>query len=444
MSRSVLPESGRARRGIRTAWLPCCCSRSRSPQSVPTSAERVAAKAIDAASIRANIRFLSSDLLEGRAPGTRGDALTQSYLATQFEQLGLKPALANGSYLQRFDLVGVEGHPPELTFVGPKPGAKATFQASTDFMAVSGRQAAETRLDAAELVFVGYGIQAPEYQWDDYKGLDVRGKVLVMMNSDPADDPKLFAGKARLYYGRWDYKYEIANQLGAAGVLDHPHHAVGRLPVAGRADLVGGGAVRRLARGRGAPAPGPRAGSPRTRAARSSRSPARTSTRSGPSPRRREFKPVPLGVTLSTRFANEVTKKQTANVLAILPGLGPEALEGVGRLHRPPRPPRPARGREAGRGHHLQRRPGQRLGHRAAARDREGVPGAPEPAGAHDPLRGGRRRGGRAARVAVPRRAPARPGGQARRRNQRRRREHLGPHPRRDDRSGWASRASTR
>src|SRR4051812_27684556 len=136
----------------------------------PTSAETAATKAIDAATIRAQIRFLSSDLLEGRAPATEGDQLAETYIAAQLEGLGLKPAAPDGSYFQRFEIVGVTGSPDTLTFAGPGgPEAKATFRHSRDFMAVSGLQKRETRVDDAELVFVGYGIQAPEFRWDDYK-----------------------------------------------------------------------------------------------------------------------------------------------------------------------------------------------------------------------------------------------------------------------------------
>ena len=99
-------------------------------------------------------------------------------------------------------------------------------------------QTPEAKVENAEVVFVGYGIVAPEYQWDDYKGVDLKGKVLLVMNNDPEDDPKLFAGKTRLYYGRWDYKYEMAAQGGRGRRDHHPHHAVGRLPVAGRADVL--------------------------------------------------------------------------------------------------------------------------------------------------------------------------------------------------------------
>ena len=116
--------------------------------------------------------------------------------------------------------------------------AGADLRFHEDYVAFSGAQAPEARVDDAEIVFVGYGIVAPEYGWDDYKGADLKGKVLLLMNNDPESDPQLFAGKRRLYYGRWDYKYEMAARLGAAGAHHHPHRRLGRLRVAGGADLV--------------------------------------------------------------------------------------------------------------------------------------------------------------------------------------------------------------
>src|SRR5207302_672709 len=115
-------------------------------------------------------------------------------------------------------IVGVEGHPDEMKFA-PKAGAPMVLKFYDDFIAVAGEHQPQSKLDLSELVFVGYGIQASEYQWDDFKGADLKGKTLLVMNNDPEDDPKLFAGKTRLWYGRWDYKYEIAQKLGAAGCI---------------------------------------------------------------------------------------------------------------------------------------------------------------------------------------------------------------------------------
>jgi hypothetical protein len=168
--------------------------------------------------IEAPIRFLASDLLEGRGPGTRGDELARLYLQTQLEGMGFQPAFANGAWQQPFDIVGLTGaFPKTWSFAGK--GGKVDLGYRVDYIAVTGQQAPQVSVSNAELVFVGYGIQAPEFQWDDYKGAKLAGKILVMMNNDPDWDPKLFAGKRRLYYGRWDYKYESAARQGAAGAI---------------------------------------------------------------------------------------------------------------------------------------------------------------------------------------------------------------------------------
>jgi len=186
--------------------------------SLLTPAEKAAAASITPAVLRAHTKFLASDLLEGRAPSTRGDRLALEYVAAQMEAMGLEPA-AGGSWIQSVPLVGITGKvPPAWTLAGPK-GQSLTLQYKQDFVAVPGVQEPTAALSDAEIVFVGYGIVAPEYQWDDYKDVDVKGKVLLMMNNDPEDDPKLFAGKTRLWYGRWDYKYEIAAKKGAAGAI---------------------------------------------------------------------------------------------------------------------------------------------------------------------------------------------------------------------------------
>jgi hypothetical protein len=167
--------------------------------------------------------FLASDLLEGRGPATRGDELTRLYLQTRLEGLGYQPAFANGAWQQPFDIVGLKAQFPKTwSFSGQ--GGKVDLSWREDYIAVSGLQQEQVSFSNAQLVFVGYGIQAPEFQWDDYKGVDLKGKILVMLNNDPDWDPNLFAGKRRLYYGRWDYKYESAARQGAARCHHHPHH----------------------------------------------------------------------------------------------------------------------------------------------------------------------------------------------------------------------------
>ncbi|MBL8174639.1 MAG: M20/M25/M40 family metallo-hydrolase [Bryobacterales bacterium] len=168
--------------------------------------------------IRAHVKFLSSDQLEGRGVGVRGGELAAEYLATQLELLGVKPAGDNGAYFQRVPLVGVEPL-PSGTLSGAMPGSLLGFRWLDDFVGVTQRQTEIAALDA-ETVFVGHGITAPEFGWDDYKGIDVRGKVVVLFTGEPpSEDPAFFDGKALTYYGRWTYKYEEATRRGAVGCL---------------------------------------------------------------------------------------------------------------------------------------------------------------------------------------------------------------------------------
>ena len=168
--------------------------------------------------IRAHVKFLSSDLLEGRGVGTRGEKLATEYIATQFALIGAKPAGDNGTFFQRVPMVGVEAQTSATLSVTGK-GQTVSFRWLDDFVGVNEQQQTDDRFEA-DAVFVGHGIVAPEFHWDDFKGTDVKGKVLVLFtNEPPSDDPKFFGGKALTYYGRWMYKYEEAARLGAKAVL---------------------------------------------------------------------------------------------------------------------------------------------------------------------------------------------------------------------------------
>jgi Zn-dependent M28 family amino/carboxypeptidase len=182
--------------------------------------------AIDNALLLADTRTLSSDQFEGRAPGTKGEELTVTYLADQFQKVGLKPGNTDGTFFQKVPLVGITPTPASMVF--KKGNDSHTLNWKDDIVAWTKHVAPSASLDNSELVFVGYGVVAPEFNWDDYKGLDVKGKTLVMLVNDPpvpdpanADqlDPRTFGGKAMTYYGRWTYKYEIGAEKGAAGVL---------------------------------------------------------------------------------------------------------------------------------------------------------------------------------------------------------------------------------
>jgi Zn-dependent M28 family amino/carboxypeptidase len=183
------------------------------------SAAFAAMETINPEHIRWHVRFLSHDLLEGRGTGQRGGDIAAEYIATQFAEFGLKPAGENDSYLQKVPLVGITTLPETQFTLIPKDGPAMNLKPLDEYVAYDQTQQAQSDVDA-EIIYVGYGIEAPEYKWDDYKGVDVRGKVLLMLvNEPPSDDPNFFKGKALTYYGRWTYKYEEAARKGAVGVI---------------------------------------------------------------------------------------------------------------------------------------------------------------------------------------------------------------------------------
>jgi len=173
-------------------------------------------KSFSADALMKHIRTLSSDQFQGRGPGSKGEELTVKYLEEQFRGIGLRPGNPDGSYVQKVPLVGILPDPRmQLTITGR--GGRLYSQFQQHFVAFTKRVVEEAAIDA-EMVFAGYGVQAPEFQWDDFKGMDVKGKVLVVLiNDPPVEDEKIFGGKAMTYYGRWTYKFEKAAELGAAG-----------------------------------------------------------------------------------------------------------------------------------------------------------------------------------------------------------------------------------
>src|SRR5207248_9526325 len=174
---------------------------------------------IDPERIRAHVRFLSHDLLEGRGTGQRGGDIAAEYIATQFALDGLQPAGDNGTFLQKVPIVGVTPDPATTFSLVGSSGPAKDLKPLTEYVAYNETQQPESDVDAG-IVYVGYGIEAPEYDWDDYNGADVKGKVLLMLvNEPPSDDPKLFNGTALTYYGRWTYKYEEAARKGAVGAI---------------------------------------------------------------------------------------------------------------------------------------------------------------------------------------------------------------------------------
>lgn len=293
--------------------------------TVPAAAEKAAA-VIDEESLKGPIRFLADDLLEGRGPATRGDRLTQLYLGTTLQYLGFEPAFEKESYVQPFDVVSVTADVPK-TWDFRKGGQSLTLKSWDQFIAASGVQEATAAASNAEVVFVGYGIDAPEHRWDDFKGVDLKGKILLMLNNDPDWDPQLFEGNRRLYYGRWTYKYESAAARGAAGAIiihttpsaGYPWQVVQSSWTGPQFELPSGGepqmqlktwvtedAARQLAK---------LGGHDLDALVKSARS--------------RDFKPVPLGVTTSLTLSNKVEKVQTANVGGLLRGSDPQLKDEV-------------------------------------------------------------------------------------------------------------------
>ena len=183
---------------------------------------------INAERILANIKVLSSDEYEGRAPASKGEALATTYIEEQFKKMGLKPGNPDGTYFQPVPLVGIKADPgAQLVFTNDASGQRQTLNFASDFVAWTKHMQPVIGVNA-DIVFVGYGVMAPEYQWDDFKGVDVKGKVIVVLINDPpvADpsdpsklDEKTFKGKAMTYYGRWTYKFEEAAAKGAVGCL---------------------------------------------------------------------------------------------------------------------------------------------------------------------------------------------------------------------------------
>lgn len=192
-----------------------------------TETERLkpALDAITPDGLLAHIKILASDEFEGRAPGSKGEDLSIKYIADQFKNVGLMPGNPDGTYFQEVPLAGIKSAPTASFVIGEQT---MTLNFPDDYVASSARLQEQIKVDNSDIVFVGYGIVAPEYGWDDYKSVDVRGKTLLMLiNDPPIPDPKdpskldekMFGGRAMTYYGRWTYKYEIAAQKGAAAAV---------------------------------------------------------------------------------------------------------------------------------------------------------------------------------------------------------------------------------
>jgi len=272
--------------------------------------------------IRAHVRFLSHDLMEGRGIGTRGELIATEYLATQFALAGAKPAGDQGTWFQTVPLVGVETLPQaQLSFHGR--GRTLTLKWLDDFVGSSLRQQPLEQFEA-EAIFAGHGIVAPEYGWDDFKGADVRGKILVLFTNEPAsEDPKFFGGRALTYYGRWTYKFEQALRGGALGAIIIHTNATAGYPWSvvrgswgreqpfvelkpGESALAFAGWVSEAAGEKLLNLAG-RKVAELLKAAQS-----------------REFRPIPLGLRVRGRLPAKIRQIQTRNVIAKVEGSDPE------------------------------------------------------------------------------------------------------------------------
>lgn len=295
--------------------------------SAPLSAQQAspgtrAARAIDSMVMKAHLEFLANDLLEGRKPGTRGGQLAALYLKTQFERLGLEPAGDSGTYYHKVPIISLT---PSPTLSVQHGGTSETLSYMKDYMLWSMHDSSSVSA-SGELVYVGYGIVAPEFNWNDYAGVDVKGKIVVTLVNDPGlQDSTIFRGSTLTYYGRWTYKIEEAERQGAAGILmihtdesaTYPWSTVSsswsgpQIRVARQSGpLIVAGWLTHEAAGRlmGGTA---RLDSLTTAAAR------------------RGFKPLSLGATASASVTSEVERTETENVVARLPGHGPHKAEAV-------------------------------------------------------------------------------------------------------------------
>jgi len=287
-----------------------------------------ALNSITSESMLAHIRTLSSDAFEGRAPGTPGEDSTVAWLTEQFKALGIAPGNPDGSYVQAVELIGYTGTSTATIQMGK---ASIPMRPNDDFVAVARHDSSEINVANSDIVFVGYGVVAPEYGWDDYGGVDVRGKtVLIMVGDPPVPDPAdsarldstMFRGKAMTYYGRWTYKYEMASEKGAAaaiiihqtGPAGYPWEVVSGSWGQENLDIPGAGASKRVA---------VEGWITEAKAREILLASGRDFDGVAMFARTKDFKPVPLFGTASWRVRNTTRRIQSRNVVAKLEGSDP-------------------------------------------------------------------------------------------------------------------------
>ncbi len=294
--------------------------------SLPKGFE-MAEKTIQAANLLADVTKIAGDEFEGRGSGSEGDRKARAFLAGRLAEMDYEPFFDNGSFEQTVEIVGLTvQNPSELQFLS-KNGSTLSNQFGDDYMIMAGSQQTGISVQQAEVVFVGYGIQAPEENWDDFKGTDLSGKILLMLNDDPDWDSELFGGERKLSYGRWDYKYASAARQGAVGAIiihttesaGYPWQVVRASNIGEQFELKAGNEARTQFNGwlswKGSQALVALGGQELGALIESARS--------------SEFRPVPLGVTTSIDLTVEVSIKSTANVAGILRGSDPELAKEI-------------------------------------------------------------------------------------------------------------------
>src|SRR3954465_10796629 len=289
-------------------------------QTAPTPAAQKAMNAIDAEKIRATVKYLSDDALQGRGTGQKGGDKAADWIAAQFKSYGLASAGEHGTYFQQINFFGVTTDPNQTQFsFVPKSGPEMQLKFADDYVANDQTHAQKSEIDAP-LVFVGYGISAPEYNWDDYKGVDVKGKMLLMLvNEPPSEDPNFFKGPALTYYGRWTYKYEEAARRGAVGViLIHKTEMASYGWEVVRNSWSGEKSYLHIA-----------AGQPKLKAASWVQLEVARKALAGAgldldnlfaAAKSKAFKPVPLPLKLQAHVVSKIRPFQSSNVVAVLPG----------------------------------------------------------------------------------------------------------------------------
>ncbi len=293
------------------------------PPAADAAILKPAYDSIKAQDLLAQIKVLASDDFEGRQPGSAGEEKTVKYLEEQAKAIGLEPGNPDGTYIQPVPLVGITAQRPMTMKFTPRKGAAVTAEFGPDFVAWTKRVVPSVSVNA-DMIFAGYGVQAPEFKWDDFKGMDVKGKVIVVLvNDPPVENENIFGGKAMTYYGRWSYKFEKAAELGAAGCLiihetgpagygfqvvqgrmaeqfdlDTPDKNMGRAAMEGWITYETAEKLMKLA------------GQDLAALKKAAVS--------------RDFKPVPLGVRASLTIQNKLRKVASRNVIAKVAGSDPK------------------------------------------------------------------------------------------------------------------------